>query len=280
MRPSWQVDLKWAAGLLACLAIVVAGALFSLAHITGRDTAVPLSTAVLSAAISDRVSDEEYAQVQAAAVANPDAPVSLAPTLVTATGREIAGLSKDDAAKLIAGKLATVLYENGDGAAKALIPERRPDSDKDPISLGPTGILSNDNHSMFSKYFLFAAVLSALLLAVVAAMGRGFGRLGGPAFVVALSTAPLAVLWTAAGAAIGEGDPAGNTIVFAARAAARNSADDLKSTFVLVVAVAFAGAIVALLAGIALLVAKRVRARQTQSPATSVVLADTPQSLA
>src|SRR5438445_7115343 len=105
MRPSWQIDLKWAAGLLACLFVVASGVLFSLDHLTARDTAVPLSTAVITAGISDRVTDADYAQVQAAAVANPDGVVSLTPLSVTATGREIAGLSKDDAAKLMAGKL-------------------------------------------------------------------------------------------------------------------------------------------------------------------------------
>jgi hypothetical protein len=71
MRPPWQIDLKWATGLLACLFVMASGVLFSLDHLTGRDTAVPLSTAVIAAGISDRVTDEEYAQVQAAAVANP-----------------------------------------------------------------------------------------------------------------------------------------------------------------------------------------------------------------
>jgi hypothetical protein len=275
MRPSWQVDLKWAVGLLACLAVVAAGVLFSLTHITERDTAVPLATGVLSAGISDRVSDEEYAQVQASAAANPDAPVSLAPTLVTVTGRELAGLSKDDAAKLIGGKLALVLYEMGDDAAQRLIPERLPNRDKDPISLGPAGILSDDNHSMFTTYLLIALVLSAILIAVVASMARGFGRLGAPAFVIALGSAPLAAFWMAVGSAVGEGDPNGNALVFAARTAARNSADDLKSAFVLIVAAAFALTVAAFFGGIVLTLTQRAKAAaQISEPSKPVVLAD------
>jgi hypothetical protein len=270
MRPSWQIDLKWAAGLLACLFVVASGALYSLDHLTGRDTAAPLSTAVIAVGISDRVTDEDYAQVQATAAANPDANVSLGPLSVTATGREIAGLSKDEAAKLMAGKLAAILYDKGGDAAKALIVQKLPNSDKSPLSLGPAEMLSSDNHSTFSKYFLFAAVLSAFLLAVVAGMSRGSGRLGAPAFVVGLGTAPLAALWAIAGQAIGTGDPEGNAAIFAARAAARSAAGDLRSTFVLVVVVAFAAAIAALLGGIALAVFKRVRARSALTPEPAV----------
>jgi hypothetical protein len=270
MRPSWQIDLKWAAGLLACLFVVATGVLFSLDHLTARDTAVPLSTAVLEVGISDRVSDADYAQVQAGAVANPDATVSLAPLSVTATGREIAGLSKDDAAKLMAGKLAAVIYDKGGDAARALIVQKLPNSDKSPLSLGSAGSLSSDNHSMFSKYFLVAAALSVLLLAVVTGMSRGFGRLGAPAFVVALGTAPLAALWAIAGPAIGTGDPNGNAAMFAARAAAHSAANDLSSTFVLVAAIASATAILAPLGRIALVAFKRVRARSAPTPAPAV----------
>jgi hypothetical protein len=235
---------------------------------------------VIAAGISDRVTDEEYTQVQAAAVANPDAVVSLGPLSVTATGREIVGLSKDDAAKLMAGRLAAVLYDKGGDAAKALIVQKLPNSDKSPLSLGPAGMLSSDNHSMFSKYFLFAAVLSVFLLAVAAGMSRGFGRLGAPAFVVALGTAPLAALWAIAGPAIGTGDPNGNAAIFAARAAARSAAGDLRSTVVLVVAVAAAAAIVALLGGIALAVFKRVRqARGPAAPPKATVVPPEPRPL-
>jgi F0F1-type ATP synthase membrane subunit c/vacuolar-type H+-ATPase subunit K len=199
---------------------------------------------------------------------------------VTATGREIAGLSKDDAAKLMAGRLAAVLYDKGGDAAKALIVQKLPNSDKSPLSLGPAGMLFSDNHSMFSKYFLFAAVLSVFLLAVAAGMSRGFGRLGAPAFVVALGTAPLAALWAIAGPAIGTGDPNGNAAIFALRVATRSAADDLRSTFVLVVAVAAAAAIVALLGGIALAVFKRVRqARGPAAPPRATVVSPEPRPL-
>ncbi len=282
MRPSWQIDLKWAAGLLACFAVVAAGVLFSLTHITQSDTALPLSTALISADIKDRVSDEEYAQVQAEAAANPDAPISLSPTLVVVKGSEIAGLSKDDGARLIGGRLAQVLYEMGDDAATRLIPDRDPNADKAPISFGPAAVLSDEYHSKFSNYLLIALVLSALLLGVVASLGRGFGRLGAPAFVVALGTAPMAIIWTLAGPAIGEGDPDGNPIVLAARSTARSAAADLKSTFIVLLVIAVAVTAVAFFGGIVLTLTQRAReAAEISEPLSKPsVLADKPQSVA
>ena len=51
---------------------------------------------------------------------------------------------------------------------RAGLVQKLPNSDKSPLSLGPAGALSSDNHSMFSKYFLVAVALSVVLLAVVA----------------------------------------------------------------------------------------------------------------
>ncbi|MCH7484669.1 MAG: hypothetical protein IIA90_05915, partial [Chloroflexi bacterium] len=47
-RPGWQIDLKWVAGIFACVAIVAAGVLFSLAEITERGRAEPLSAAFVA----------------------------------------------------------------------------------------------------------------------------------------------------------------------------------------------------------------------------------------
>ena len=33
-HPGWQIDLKWVAGIFACVAIVVSGVLFSLAWLS------------------------------------------------------------------------------------------------------------------------------------------------------------------------------------------------------------------------------------------------------
>lgn len=281
MRPSWQIDLKWAAGILACVSVLVAGFLFSLTQLTSRDTATPLSTALIAIGINERVTDEEYAALQATASANPEAEVSLSPVSIKVKGSEIASLDKDAASRLIAGKLAVVLYEQGISPAEALIVTPPPESEKKAITLGPSGGLTSSMHSEFRKYFTISAIVAFVLLAVVAGMSRGPGRIGAPAFITALSTAPLAALWALVAQAVGEGDGTEKPAILAAREAARSAAGDLRSTFLLVAGVAFATAVLALVGGIAYAIFRRMRKARGSAPPTlaPTLAAGKPQSL-
>lgn len=279
MRSSWQIDLKWAAGLLACVAVVAAGALFSLTHITSRDTAEPLSTARIAIGISERVTDEEYAAVQAAATANPEANVSLTPIAIVVKGSEITGLTKDQAARLFASRLAAILYEKGSGYTETLIVTPPPESDKKAISLGPAGALSADMHSDLNTYFFIAGIVSIVFLGLVAGMSRGAGRIGAPAFVVVVGALSLAALWAFAAQAIGDGDPSDNPAILAAREAARNAAGDLRSIFLIVVVAGFATAVASLIGGIAFAVFQRGRSPTIAAPATAPAFAGKSQPL-
>jgi hypothetical protein len=267
MRPSWHVDLKWLAGLLACVAVAVSCVLFSLRQVTERDTALPISSAILAAGISDRVTDEDYAAVQAQAAANPDGMISLGPVSLVVKGSEITTLKKDEAARLIATDLAAVIYDGGSEKAETFIVPPPADSDKKALSLGPAGSLSADMHSSFQTYLILAVVITAFLLGVVMAMSRGVGRLGAPAFVVALGAAPLAGVWALAAVAIGDGDIGDNPGIRAAREAARNAAGDLRTTFLSLVVVAAAAAVGALGTGVAINVVRWARKPDPASPA-------------
>ena len=238
MRPSWQIDLKWMLGLAACALIVVSGALFSLSHVTRRDIAIPMASALVSAGIADRVSDEEYAQVQAVAAANPGSTVSLSPVALSFSGSEIAGLDKQAAASVVGAKLAGVMYDNGEVAAKSLIVTPDPATGQEPVKLGPVGALNASNHSMFTQLFLAAAALALFALGGVAMMARGWGRLGAPAFILALASAPLGVVWVAAGSAIGAGEAGEGVFAQNAREAFKGAAGDLGTVFLAVAAAA------------------------------------------
>ena len=275
MRPSWQIDLKWIAGLAACLLVLASGVLFSLSRFTERDSAVPLASAVLALGINERVSDEDYAQVQAAAAANSAAPVSLSPLSVTAAGSELAGLNRDQGVTLMANRLAGVLYDDGSAAAKQLIVDPPPgSSDEGPLSLGPTGSLTSDKHTNFQKYFWFSSAVALLLIAVVVFMSRGFGRLGSAALVLAIGTGPLALFWTVAGSAVGTGDADESVFLHAARLALRDTADDLRSTFGVVFLAAAATVMLALTGGIMVPLVRRFR--RGTAPAGAGKEADAP----
>lgn len=241
------MDLKWIAGLIACVAVAVACVPFSLRQVTNRATALPISSAILEAGISDRVTDEDHAAIQAQAAANPDAMIPLGPVSNVLNGSEITSLRKDEAARLVAANLAAVLYDAGGEKAETFIVSPHADSEKKALSLGPAASLSRDTHSSLQTYLIIAVVIACLLLGVVAVMSRGAGRLGAPAFVVVLGAAPVAGLWALAAQAIGDGDIGDNPGILAAREAARNAAGDLRTTLlslVLVAAVSAAGALV------------------------------------
>jgi len=258
-RPSWQIDLKWALGLAACLLLLASGVLYSLAQATGRDTAIPLSTALIATGINERVTDEEYALVQASATANPEAEASLSPVAIPVVGAEIAGLTKEQAVALVAGKLAVVLYEDGPQAADALLVKPAPDAEgaQKPISLGPAGALSDRYHSKFSTYFAVAGLGALVLLCAVGFLSRGLGRLGSPAFIVALASAPLVALWSAASGAVGPGDGTDKPYMAAARAAFRATAGDLQTTFLILFAAAFVAAALCFTGNTALIAVRR-----------------------
>lgn len=242
-RPSWQIDLKWVAGILACVAIVVSGVLFSLAEITERGRAEPLSAAFVAFLVDGRVSDDEFEAVQAQAAADPSGLVSLSPLDVEVRGSQIAGLDREETTLLFAGELAAVLYEEGPEAAEALALEPAPNEDgetQEAIGLGPTGSLTADQHSTFRTFFLVALAIVIALLGLVAFLSRGLGRLGAPAVVLALSTAPLAALWALAVNSVGTAGEDEALYAVMARDIVGETASDLRGFFLAILLIALA----------------------------------------
>lgn len=258
MRPSWQIDLKWMLGLAACALIVVSSALYSLSHLTSRDTAIPVASALVSAGIADRVTDEEYAQVQASAVINPSASISLSPVSLSFTGSEIAGMDKDSASAVVGGKLAGVMYDNGEAAAKSLIVTPPPESGQEPVKLGPVGALTASNNELFTQLFMVSTAVALLALGGVAVMARGWGRPGAPAFIMAVGTAPFAAIWVMGKSALGTSDPGESVYAQNARAAFDGAAGDLSTLFLAITAAALVSGLLCILGSAMSLAAAKV----------------------
>ena len=264
MRPGWQIDLKWVAGIFACVAIVVSGTLFSLAEITERGRAEPLSTAFVAFLVDGRVTDDEFEAVQAQAAADPSGLVSLSPLDLEVRGSQIAGLDKEETSLLLAGELAAVLYEEGPEAAEALFLEPGPNEEgelQEAIELGPTGSLTAEQHSTFRTFFFVSLAIVIALLGLVAFLSRGLGRLGAPAVVLALSTAPLAAIWALAATAVGT--PGEDEALYAviARQLVHDTAGDLRSFFVAVLSVALAWVGIAVLGHVLMPLARKIAAK-------------------
>ncbi len=84
-----------------------------------------------------------------------------------------------------------------------------------------------------------------MLLGLVAFLSRGLGRLGSPAVVVALSTAPLAAFWALAGNAIGTAGEDEELYAVIGRGLIRDMAGDLRGFFVAIFGIALAWAAIA-----------------------------------
>jgi hypothetical protein len=263
VRPSWQVDLKWVAGIAACVAIVFAGVLFSLTIISEQDRAEPLSTLFIGYQIDSRVTDEEFEGVQEDAAADPDSFVSLSPVDMEVKGSEIAGLTREDASLLIAGDLARLLYVEGEVAAEKLVLEPRPNAEGDPqepVSFGPAGSLNSGAHANFKKLFAIAMMAVVGLLSLVAFLSRGFGRLGAPAVVLALTAIPLTAFWALVGQAVGS--PGEDEPVYAvvARSLIRDTAADLRGFFLAVLLVSLIWIGIAVLGTVLMPLARKIDA--------------------
>jgi hypothetical protein len=239
MRPSWQIDLKWMLGLAAYALVIAACGLYSLSHFTSRDTAIPIASALVSAGINDRITDAEFAQVQATASTNPSGTVTVSPVSLSMVGSEIVGMDKQATSAVVGNKLAAVMYDNGEAAAKSLIVTPSPETGQEPVKLGPVGALTSSNHDLFMQLFMATAVLALLALGGVAMMARGWGRLGAPTFIAALSTAPFAAIWVFGKGVLGTGDPGESLFAQNARSAFDGAASDLSTLFLAISVAAF-----------------------------------------
>jgi hypothetical protein len=281
-RPSWQVDLKWVAGILACLAVAACGVVFSLTEITERGRAEPLATVFVAFMVDSRVTEAEFAAVQAQATAEPAKPVSLSPIDIEVRGSEIAGLSKEETTLVFAAEFARVLYEEGTTAAEALILEPGPDAEgqpQEPIDLGPSAALTAGNHTMFMWIFMGALAAVIALLSLVAFLSRGFGRVGAPAVVLTLSTAPLAALWALAAGATSDAREDEGLFATTGRALLTDLAGDLRGFFLSVLLIAAGAAALTVLGALLMPLARKVDRRLAQ-PAIAVPEPETPAPLA
>ena len=171
------------------------------------------------------------------------------------------------------------MYDNGEVAAKALIVTPPPESGQEPVKIGPVGAFTASNHALLTQLFLATATLSLFALGGVASMARGWGRLGAPAFILAIGSAPLAALCVAAKSAAGSADPGEGVFAVNARAAFDATAGDLSTVFMAItVAALISGVLSVLGSGLSLATSKA--APETEQPSAEVTPQPTPRPAA
>jgi hypothetical protein len=227
--------LKWLVGL-ACLAcILLAGTAYSLSKLTEEEPATGMFTDIVATFAKEGSEPEDFAEIQAQAAANPDDDFTIGDITLPVAGREIAGLSYDEAVDLVVGRIAETLYADGPAAVEQYFADSVESDSGDEFSLGPFGLLTRSTHDTVSPFLIAFSVGALLLAAFLVYISRRFGRLGSPGVVLAAGTGPFALAWFALKQITrnGEEDGIGGALAQALSPAAGEAADDFIRLFVL-----------------------------------------------
>jgi hypothetical protein len=216
MRPFWHLDAKWLFGLACVTAIIVARGLYSAAKLTERDPATGIFSGVMTTFAKESDGSKEFDKLQAKAAAKPNKDFTIEGVTLPIKGREIAGLSYDEAVDLVVGRIAVILYTDGPDAVEQFFEDTsEADSDKESAGkdedsgMGPFSVLTQDSHDTIVRIFRFSLIPVLILAVPLIFFSRRFGRLGSPGVVLAAGTAPFALLWfvvkQAASRTVGDG---------------------------------------------------------------------------
>ncbi|MCH8065191.1 MAG: hypothetical protein IIC90_05125 [Chloroflexi bacterium] len=202
MGSSWRMNAKWLFGLLCLAAIIVAAVLYSASKPTERDVSTSIFSSILISLAKDDEGAEAFEEYQALAVANPDEDFTIEGITLPIKGRELIGLSYDEAVELVIGRIAEILYTDGPDAVEQFFndtsvagSEESAAGEGEEFNLGPFAILTQDTHDLIRRIFTFSLIPVLVLAALLVFFSRRFGRLGSPGVVLAVGAAPFALLW-------------------------------------------------------------------------------------
>ncbi len=244
MGSSWRLDAKWLFGLICLATIIVVGVLYSASKLTERDAATSIFSSALISLAKDGEGAEEFEEFQALAEANPDEEFTIEGVSLPIKGRELIGLSYDEAVELVAGRIAEILYTDGPESVEQYFTadssagteeapagegEEAPAGEGEGVSLGTLGILTQDAHDKVNRIFRFSLIPILILAVLLIFFSRRFGRLGSLGVVLAVGVAPLAALWFTVKQTTQNADPDG--VEGALAEALAPTAGDISTTF-------------------------------------------------
>jgi hypothetical protein len=202
MGSSWRIDAKWLFGFICLAAIIVAAVLYSASKLTERDAATSIFSSILISIAKDDDGAEEFEEFQALAVASPDEDFTIEGATLPIKGRELIGLSYDEAVELVVGRIAEILYTDGPESVEQFFTsapdagsEEAPAGEGEEVSLGPLGLLTQNSHDTVGRIFRFSLIPILVLAVLLVFFSRRFGRLGSPGVILTVGAAPFAALW-------------------------------------------------------------------------------------
>ncbi len=280
MRHSWQVDAKWLAAIAFVLCAAAACLTYSIYRLTAYGPATGTAAPVIETMSKGALNDELFAKMQEVARTTPEAEVTANGVTIPLRGQEIAGLSKQEVLKKAAGRLADILYYQGVSAGEAyfqdLTPEegqtagQTPADQKDEgLQLEMLALFTQGSHNAVRHLVYALPLIGALLLAVLAFLSRGFGRLGSPGIALAIAVGPFALAATVLQGVLRDGMESSEAALAGASAALQPPMASLALTFALLAGIGLAMALLALTGNLTVVIARRVRRLRRSSPAAT-----------
>jgi type IV secretory pathway VirB2 component (pilin) len=278
MRSSWRLDAKWVVGILFVLCAAAASITYSLQRVSAQEPATGTAASVIDALAEEMVDDEMFAELQAAAEANPKIEVQVNELLLPLTGKEIAGLTREETLEKAAARLADIIYVEGVEGAEVYFRNLEPkegagpsadqppaDSEGDGLPLEPLGLFTQETHDGLSPFVLVLSLGAAALLAVLVLLSRGFGRLGSPGLALVAGIGPAALTLMVLRTVFADARKDGEGMFAGAAEALYPTVDDLSRLFAIIVAVGAALIAAAIIAHIASLVWQRTHPQASES---------------
>lgn len=190
-RPYWHVDAKWIFGLLLTAVLAVWLVLVSLWRVTQREVAIGL---FVEAGMEMLYPAPPAAQALDAMLARarqqPDAAVQVFGLELPLKGRDVAGLTREEAARRVFRRLGEVFYDEGpEGLARLRLPDAAEGSMWGG-NAGPLALLNAQGHRLMGAVAVLGALVVALLLIPVVYFSAGWGRLASPGVCLLVASLP------------------------------------------------------------------------------------------
>jgi hypothetical protein len=274
VRHSWRQDAKWVAAILFVLCAAAASITYSLHRITAEEPASGAAASVIDALAEEMVDDEMFAELQAAAKANPEIEVQVNELLLPLTGKEIAGLTKEEMLEAASTRLAGIIYVEGVEGAEAYFRDLEPkeeagpsadrppaESEGDGLPLEPLGLFTQETHDGLRPFVLGLSLVAAALLAVLVLLSRGFGRLGSPGLALVAGIGPAALTFIVLRSVLADAKDDGEGTFAGAAEALYPTAGDLSRVFTIIVVAGALLVTAAIIGHVASLIRQRTHAQ-------------------
>jgi len=185
------VDAKWISGLLLTGVLAIWLMVAGMWQLTRRETAVALFVEtgmgmLYPAPPAAQVFDEMLARARQ----QPDAPVQVMGLEVPLKGREVADLTREEAARLVFRRLGEVFYDEG---AEGLARLRLPDAEEEGMwggSPGPLALFNAQGHRAMGLLVGLGGLVIIFLLIPVVYFSAGWGRLASPGVCLLVASLP------------------------------------------------------------------------------------------